>query len=256
MGDRSERTKRFIIKNFLPLGFLVVLIVALLWPYPGVEVSKPRVEGFRLIQTINVIIIFIISGLTLKTDDIKKAMSKEGRFGFGFGVLTILVITACFGFLAVEVPFATREFSYGLAIFSVVPTTLTSGVTLVGQAGGNDALALLLTVTTNLLGVATSPFFVKAVVNAGSASIDAVQLLVKLIINVLVPLVVGKLIREYVSGVKPWVKRFKVQLSLTSSTMLIMIVWQTLSRAQESIISIAVTEIISVIAAGIVLHMM
>lgn len=50
------------------------------------------------------------------------------------------------------------------------------------QAGGNDALALLLTVTTNLLGVVTVPFFVQLVVKAGEdASIDAVELLVKLV---------------------------------------------------------------------------
>lgn len=49
------------------------------------------------------------------------------------------------------------------------------------QAGGNDALALLLTVTTNLLGVVTVPFFVKAVVQADEASIDGVDLLLKLV---------------------------------------------------------------------------
>lgn len=49
------------------------------------------------------------------------------------------------------------------------------------KAGGNDALALLLTVTTNLLGVVTVPFFVKAVVKSGDASIDGVELLIKLV---------------------------------------------------------------------------
>lgn len=42
-------------------------------------------------------------------------------------------------------------------------------------------MALLLTVTTNFLGVLTVPFFVKAVVNAGGASIDGVDLLIKLV---------------------------------------------------------------------------
>lgn len=43
-------------------------------------------------------------------------------------------------------------------------------------------MALLLTVTTNLLGVVTVPFFVKGVVRAGNdAKIDAVDLLVKLV---------------------------------------------------------------------------
>lgn len=50
------------------------------------------------------------------------------------------------------------------------------------KAGGNDALALLLTVTTNLLGVLTVPFFVQLVVQAGEdASIDPVSLLIKLV---------------------------------------------------------------------------
>lgn len=75
------------------------------------------------------------------------------------------------------------------------------------------------------------------------------------IITVLIPLVVGKVIREAVPGAKPWVKRFKVRLSLTSSAMLIMVVWQTLSRAQSDLTSVEFTQILSVIAAGICLHL-
>ena len=129
--SRMERTRLFCIKNVLPLGFLFVLIWALVWPAPGKAVSKPKVEGYRVIQTINVIVIFIISGLTLKTDDIKEALSKEGRWGFIYGVVAILGITGSIGFVAAEIPFDVKEFSYGLAVFCVVPTTLSSGVTLV-----------------------------------------------------------------------------------------------------------------------------
>lgn len=129
--SRLERTRKFCIKNVLPLGFFLVLVVALLWPAPGKAVSKPRVEGFRVVQTINVVVIFLISGLTLKTDDIKEALGKEGRWGYLYGVVAILGITGCVGFLAAEIPFDVREFSYGLSVFSVVPTTLSSGVTLV-----------------------------------------------------------------------------------------------------------------------------
>lgn len=75
------------------------------------------------------------------------------------------------------------------------------------------------------------------------------------IISVLVPLVVGKVMREAVPGAKAWVKRFKVRLSLTSSAMLIMVVWQTLSRAQDNLTSVAFTQILSVIASGIGLHL-
>lgn len=128
---RCERVRKSCIKNALPLGFALALIIALAWPAPGEVVSKPEVEGFRLVQTLNVVIIFIISGLTLKTDDIKTALSKEGIVGFGYGVVSTLLITACVGFAAAEIPFDKKEFAYGLAVFCVVPTTLSSGVTLV-----------------------------------------------------------------------------------------------------------------------------
>ena len=129
--SRRERVQKFCIKNVLPLGFFFVLIVALAWPAPGKAVGTPKVEGYRVVQTINVVVIFIISGLTLKTDDIKDALSKEGRLGYMYGIVAILGITGCVGFVAGEIPFDVKEFSYGLAVFSVVPTTLSSGVTLV-----------------------------------------------------------------------------------------------------------------------------
>ncbi|CAM9474110.1 unnamed protein product [Pylaiella littoralis] len=253
--SRLERARKFCLKNILPLGFLFVLIIALVWPAPGEAVAKPTVEDFRVIQTINVVIIFLISGLTLKTDDIKEALGKEGRWGYLYGIVAILGITGTVGFVVAEIPFDVKEFSYGLSVFCVVPTTLSSGVTLVMNAGGNDALALLLTVTTNLLGVVTVPFFVQLVIKAGEdASIDPVSLLIKLIVTVLVPLVVGKVVREATPGAKAWVKRNKVRLSLTSSAMLIMVVWQTLSRAQSDLTSVAFTQILAVIASGIGLH--
>ena len=77
---------------------------------------------------------------------------------------------------------------------------------------------------------------------------------VEQIINVLIPLVIGKFLREAVPGAKDWVKRWKVRLSLTSSCMLIMVVWQTLSRAQDNLTSVKFVQILWVIAAGIALH--
>ena len=77
---------------------------------------------------------------------------------------------------------------------------------------------------------------------------------VEQIINVLIPLILGKVIREAVPGAKDWAKRWKVKLSLTSSIMLIMVVWQTLSRAQSNLTSVKFVQILSVIAAGVALH--
>ena len=76
------------------------------------------------------------------------------------------------------------------------------------------------------------------------------------IITVLAPLVIGKVFRETVSGTKAWAKRWNICLSLTSNFMIIMIVWQTLSRGQEDLTSVAYDQILSVVAAGVALHVM
>jgi sodium/bile acid cotransporter 7 len=71
--------------------------------------------------------------------------------GVLYGLVAILVITPCFGFLMLMVPLQPREFATGLALFCVVPTTLGVGVALTAASKGNQALALLLTVSAFLL---------------------------------------------------------------------------------------------------------
>ena len=82
-----------------------------------------------------------------------------------------------------------------------MPTTLSSGVILVGQASGNIALALLLTVITNLVGVFTVPFMVTAVLSSAKdiggqqgqdITLEPSKMVVKLIFTILIPLCVGK----------------------------------------------------------------
>jgi sodium/bile acid cotransporter 7 len=67
--------------------------------------------------------------------------------GVLYGLVAILVITPCFGFLMLMIPLQPQEFATGLALFCVVPTTLGVGVALTAASKGNQALALLLTVS-------------------------------------------------------------------------------------------------------------
>lgn len=58
-------------------------------------------------------------------------------------------------------------------------------------AGGDVTVALLLTVTTNTLGVVTVPLMATWLVSVKNVKIDEVSLLVKLLCTVLVPLIVS-----------------------------------------------------------------
>jgi len=92
---------------------------------PGRELGSPKAGDFPITQTICIVVIFFISGVTLKTADIKNALS--ARAALVYGIVTILVVTPMLGFAIVQIPFEPPQFRYGLALFACVPTTLTRG---------------------------------------------------------------------------------------------------------------------------------
>jgi sodium/bile acid cotransporter 7 len=84
---------------------------------------------YKIVSTFNICTIFVISGLTLKTDEALKSLRHP--YGLVYGLLAILIITPMMGFAVVRIPFSEKEFARGLAIFCAVPTTLSSGIAMV-----------------------------------------------------------------------------------------------------------------------------
>ena len=59
-------------------------------------------KDVRIIQDINMIIVLFISGLVLKTGDLKKALPH--KFGVVYSFLAIILVTPMLGFLFNEIP--------------------------------------------------------------------------------------------------------------------------------------------------------
>lgn len=84
----------------------------LLAPALGPSHRLPQVLGnVHLVQTLNIMIVFLISGLVLRTQDIKKALAYWPGIAWGF--LSILALTPCLGFALRELPLTPPEFSVG-----------------------------------------------------------------------------------------------------------------------------------------------
>ena len=228
----------------LPIGMLTVALVGLLWPTPG------RAMGQLPTQYIAVSAIFVCAGLLLRTDEISAAL-RAWRASC-WGVVSILFVTpAIGGVIAFNVPMEPA-FQLGLALFVCMPTTLSSGIALTTQARGNAALALLLTVVTNLVGIFTIPFVLVSVLGTlGEVELSAWDLLFKLCLVILLPLLVGRWLRRHILF---WVDANRPRITTFSNLALISIPWMKFSESSDRLAGVAITNLLILVAAGLVVH--
>ncbi|EDV26014.1 uncharacterized protein TRIADDRAFT_55688 [Trichoplax adhaerens] len=239
---RRQRISSILFAYHLPIGLIVLLIFGILVPQPGAYLSQTP------LQYICIVYIFLNSGLKLKTDDLLKAL-KSFRASL-WGLLSIFLVTSVIGTkLTSLLPYlppttanytntsrnidnassnilGPADFSIGLQIFFCCPCTISSGVLMAGQAGGNYALAVMLTVTSNVLGAFLSPLIVAwlTIVNSSITPADIGILIRNLTLTVLLPLLVGKAL-SYIKVVAKYVKKYSNLSKLTSSFALIIIPW-------------------------------
>lgn len=252
------RTKKFwkelFFSQFLLFCFIVAIIWGLVWSYPGKKVAQPMIGDNRIVQSINVMLVFVISGMSLQTSDLKSAFANWAAIVYG--VIAILAITPCFGFIIIHIPYSVAEFTIGYTIFTCVPTTVNTGILLTALAKGNAAVALLLSAGTNILGAFTTPLFLKAIMSsAKDVEIDSVAIILSLLVTVFAPLLVGYSIRTFIKGVPAWIAANKRLLSMFSAINLAMVVWQTISRSASQIKALSGVSIVLVIISGILIHL-
>ncbi|CAN0900482.1 Probable sodium/metabolite cotransporter BASS4, chloroplastic [Linum grandiflorum] len=182
----TKSVLNFANSNFLPLALISAVTIGMVNPALGCQAHKYSLSKFATFG------IFFIAGLRLKGEEVE-AVAETWPLGL-FGLASILLLGPLMAMLILRVQFAPQEFVTGLALFCCVPTTLTSGVALTQLVGGNSALALTMTVISNLLGILTVPFWVSKLLADGfGVSIPVRQLLWNLTLMLLVPLLLGKL---------------------------------------------------------------
>ncbi len=241
-----DRLPAFLKKHFLPIGLVGVALFGLWVPSPGIYMA-----GLPT-QYVAVGIIFICSGMLLRTSEVRSALSAWKATAWGAG--SILFFTPLIGStLALQLPIAP-EFQLGLALFCCMPTTLSSGIALTIQAGGNMALALLLTVLTNVLGVFTVPLLLDQLLERGGAvELSALHLLGDLCLSILLPLALGRLLQQFLGE---WIGRNRTRITMASNLALISIPWMKFSQSAEKLGQLLASSLVLVLLSGILIHVL
>ena len=231
-------------RQLLPLGLIAAAVVGILLPRPGQYMAQLPT------QYVAVATIFVCSGLLLRTQDLRAALSAWSATVWG--CVAILLITPAIGVtLAMQVP-VEGSFRLGLALFCCMPTTLSSGIALTGQARGNVALALLLTVLSNALGILTVPFVLAHLLGfLGQIELSALDLLVKLCVVLLVPLSVGWYMRRFA---ETWIDQHRAAITTVSNLALISVPWMKFSQSSSALWQVALSNLGLVAISGLAIH--
>lgn len=237
----------FVANNFLPLALVSGVALGLANPSLGCLADRYSLSKFSTFG------IFIIAGLTLRSGDIGAA-AEAWPVGV-FGLVSILMISPYFSKAILQMQMQPQEFVTGLAIFSCMPTTLSSGVALTQLAGGNSALALAMTVISNMLGILIVPFSIsKFIADGVGVSVPTKQLFRSLVLTLLVPLILGKVFRESFKGLADFVDQNRKLFSKFSALFLSLVPWIQVSRSRSLLLMVKPTVFLMAIGMGALLH--
>ncbi|KAI8055585.1 SBF-like CPA transporter family-domain-containing protein [Gilbertella persicaria] len=235
------------LKYWFLLGLAIAIILAIFFPNVARKGGYIRAEW--TIKWGAVIVIFLISGLSLRTKILAETILRV-RLHLLIQIINLIIIPfTVYGLVLLFFKLHMDINSLllvGVVIAASTPTTVSSNVVMTKNANGNEASALMNAALGNVLGIFVSPALVSAfqgpllaatpedesAAQAGG-SVDFVQVLKQLGATVLAPLVVGQIIQWFFTDAVAKIK-VKCRLSDVSSFMLLTMVWSVFSDAVYS----------------------
>ena len=250
-----ERTRALFTEHFILIALSIAVIIAFLAPDIGYQASQEKLgyQAYGLIEFMNNVLVFLISGLTLKVEEMKEIWNS--KWLVVYGLVTINFITTLISFITKEITFKTEEYAIGLSIFVTVPTTLGVGVALTLASKGDVIMSLFLTVASNMLGIITVPFLLRLYFsNSSNVVIEPTTLAFRLTLTVLIPTITGMLCRRFIPGMVAFTKLHRDFFSMFSMANLMCMVWMSLSKAKKTLMNQDVSEVLALLALNILIH--
>ena len=189
----GNRLRTFLKQHWFLLCLSVVVIFGFVNPRMGL--------AWRQMGAVPLSVTFLmfLSGLLLDTSAfIREATNYRLIISVFACVFVIFPLLACG---AARVFWAgDSEILIALLILAAQPSTLASAIVMTRIAEGNDALAVVSTVTTNLSSVVLTPLVFSVVLGVeGQIGISAQDMILRLLRIVLLPVVIGQLLRPLLS---------------------------------------------------------
>lgn len=219
----------FLKKNWFPCGILGAVGLGLLAPGVG-----PVLNAGKVASTGAVVVIFLLSGLALPSDQMKRGLRNLRVHllvqGFIFGAVPAWFWLSA-GWLRGEMDGGLLLGVYALAVF---PTTISSCIVFTQMAEGNVATTIFNAVLSNLAGVFVSPLLLTLLARQAGRGLPMAEVLpifAALAVKVLLPFVAGQVLRL---RLRDLADRHRKRLSTASGCLILLIVFLAFCRAADS----------------------
>ena len=180
--------KQFLAKRWFLVSLVATLVIGA-WQH---DILEPVASLKPLRYTIVAIVLFLMA-LPLETRSILGSMKRPRA--------VLLPVAVTFGLLPLFALLVSqllnRPMAEGLLVAAVTPCTLASASVWTRRAGGNDMIAILVTVVTNLSCFIISPLWLVALLGDGADNlqINFQEMMIKLAALVVLPMTLAQLVR-------------------------------------------------------------
>jgi solute carrier family 10 (sodium/bile acid cotransporter), member 7 len=188
-----KHLKRVVTDWFL-CGMLIATLLAYFFPGFGSAGGGMHAE---YVINIGVFLVFFLHGVNLSSEQISHGLKNwklhimVQAFTFVVFPLIWLICNQLFG------SHMPALLMLGFFYLCALPSTISSSVALTGSAGGNVPAAILNASMSSVFGIFMTPWLVSLVVGTGAGGIDLGSTLLDLSAMLLLPLVLGQLVRPF-----------------------------------------------------------
>lgn len=199
-------------------GIIAMIVLAYFFPGPGTAVYPVSLGD---IANYGISVIFLFYGMRLSPEKLRSGLA-NWRMHLVVQATTFIV----FPLLAIAVKplFGEADEPLWLAIFylAALPSTVSSSVVMVSIAGGNMPAAIFNASVSSLLGVFITPLWMGLFLTAGGGRVDAGDIVLKLSLQVLLPVVVGLLLHRRFGG---FAEKHKKRLRYFDQAVILLIIY-------------------------------
>ena len=210
-------------KNWFLLGIVLVICLARFEPSVGAKggILKPEIT----VKYVAVSVIFFNSGLSLRTEDLKSALTNVRLHAF-VQIFTLVFIPGLMSLLVRLLSFGRLINEWllkGLLVVGCMPPPVSSAVILTKAVGGNEAAAIFNSAFGSFLGIFVTPVLLLVLLGS-SSTVPFMSIVVKLSMTVICPLLLGQFVRGYI---KDWMEKTKPPFGTLGRCVLLLIIYTT-----------------------------